>query len=211
MQTTWSFDERSSREGEVSLRARIVNTSFKQQIFELDCGSCASTSSHLSLKLLLTMSLINKWDILTADVSSALLRAPIANDELVLVQPPLELDQNQDVLWQLTRDAYGITSNLKQWQQCLTSKLEELRLRQNKTNPCIFASEQLIVMIHHGTVLIGEDKHRQDSFIDQLSASICLSNLTKLDAKTPLTFLTETLEHNNKITASACIYHHLST
>ena len=176
IQTTWSFDERSSREGEVSLSARIVNTSFKQQILELDCRSCASTSSHLSLKLLLTISLINKWDILTADISSALLR-PIADDELVLVQPPLELEQNQDVLWQLTRDVYGVTSHLKQWQECLASKLEELRLRQNKTDPCLFANEQLIVMIHHGAVLIGGEKHQQESFIDQLSASISLSNI----------------------------------
>ena len=198
IQTTWAFDERSSREGEVSLRARIVNTSFKQQIFELDCGSCASTPSHLSLKILLTLSLINKWDILTADISSALLRAPIANDELVLVQPPLELEQNQDVLWQLTRNVYGITSNLKQWQQCLASKLEELGLRKNKTDPCIFASAQLLVMIHHGAVLIGGEKHRQESFIDQLSASVSLSNITKLDAKTPLTFLNKTLEYSKQ-------------
>ena len=122
----------------------------------------------------------------------------MVNNELMLVQPPLELEQNHDVLWQLTRDVYGITSNLKQWQQCLASKLEELRLRQNKTDPCIFASEQLIVMIHHGAVLIGGEKHRQESFIDQLSASISLSIITKLDAKTPLTFLTKTLEYSKQ-------------
>ena len=197
-QTTWAFEERSSQGGEVSLQARTVNTSFKQQILEPDCESCASIPSHLSFKILLSLSLINKWDILTPDISSALLRAPIANDELVLVQPPLELEQDQDVLWQLTRDVCGITSNLKQWQQCLAIKLEELGLRQNKTDPCIFAREQLIVMIHHGAVLIGGEQHRQESFIAQLSVSISLSNITKLDAKTPLTFLNKTLEHSKQ-------------
>ena len=132
IQTTWAFEERSSREGEVSLRARIVNTSFKQQIFELDCESCASTPSHLSLKILLTLSLINKWDLLTADISSALLRADIANDELVLVQPPLELDQNQDVLWQLSRNVYGITSDLKQWQHAWPVSLRSLALERTR-------------------------------------------------------------------------------
>ena len=198
IQTTWAFEERSSQGGEVSLQARIVDTSFKQQILELDFGLCASTPSHLSLKILITLSLINKWDILTADISSSLLRAPIANNELVLVQPPPELEQEQDVLWQLTRDVYGVKSNLKQWQQYLASKLEELGLRKNKTNPCIFASEQLIVMTHLGAVLTVGDKHRQKSFIDQLSASIFLNNITKLDAKTPLSFLNKTLEYNNQ-------------
>ena len=180
IQTTWAFEERPSQGGEVNLHARIVTTSFKQQILELDFGACASTHSHLSLKILLTLSLINKWDILTADISSVLLRAPMVNNELVLVQPPPELEQDQDVLWQLTRDAYGIRSNLKQWQQSLANKLEELGLRKNNTNPCIFASEQLIVMIHLGAVLTVGDKYRQESFIAQLSASISLTNITSL-------------------------------
>ena len=92
----------------------------------------------------------------------------------------MSLKQDQDVLWKLTRAVYGIKPSLKQWQQFLASKLEELGLRKNKTDdltdPCIFVSEQLIVMIHLGTVLTVGDKHRQESFIDQLSASISLKN-----------------------------------
>ena len=89
---------------------------------------------------------------------------------LCLFSHHLSLSQDPDMLWQLTRNVYGIT-NLKQWQQFLVSKLEELGLRQNKTDPCIFATEQLIVMIHLGAVLTVGDKHRQESFFDQLSAS----------------------------------------
>ena len=37
--------------GDVSLYARIVNTSFKQQILKHDFGSRASPTSHLSLKI----------------------------------------------------------------------------------------------------------------------------------------------------------------
>ena len=43
--TTWAFEERSSQGGDVSLYARIVNTSFRQQILEHDFGSCASPTS----------------------------------------------------------------------------------------------------------------------------------------------------------------------
>ena len=89
-------------------------------------------------------------------MNSALLQAHIASHERVLVEPPTELDQGPDVLWQLTRNVQGITT-LKRWQQFLVSKLEELGLRQNRTDPCIFGSEQLIVMIHLGAVLTVGD------------------------------------------------------
>ena len=78
----------TSQEGEASLKARIVDTSFKQQILDLGIATCASTPSHMSLKILLTLSSINRWDVITANISSALLQAPIADEELVLVQPP---------------------------------------------------------------------------------------------------------------------------
>ena len=103
IQTTWAIQEKSSQDGEASLKARIVDKSFKQRILDLDLATRASTPSHMSLKILLTLSLINRWDVITADISSALIQAPIANDELVLVKPPPELEQNPDVLWKLTR------------------------------------------------------------------------------------------------------------
>ena len=152
----------------------------------------------MSLKILLTLSLINRWDVITANISSALLQAPIANDELVLVQPPPEPEQNPDVLCRLTKALYGIKTDPKLWQQSLASKLEELGLRKNTVDPSIFASEQLLVMHHLGALLIVGDKHQQESFISQLSASISLTDTTKLDAKDPLIFLGKTLEYNQQ-------------
>ena len=203
IQTTWAIQERSSQEGEASLKARMIDKSFKQQLFELDFETGASTPSHMSLKLLLTLSLINRWHVTTAEISSALLQAPIANEELVLVKPPPELEQDPDVLWK-------IKTNSKLWQH-LASKLEELGLSKNKADPCIFAGDQLLVMIHLDALLIVGDKLQQESFINQLSAYDSLKDITKLDAKTPLTFLGKTLEYNQQELASACIYQNLTT
>ena len=159
IRTTWAIEERASQDGAASLKARMVDKDFKLQISDLDLTTGASTPSHMSLKILLTLSLINKWDVITTDISSAFLQAPIATEELVLVQPPPELEQDPDVLWKLTKALCGIKPSLKQWQQSLASKLEELGLRKNKTDPCIFASEQLIVMHHLDALLIVGDKH----------------------------------------------------
>ena len=104
----------------------------------------------MSLKILLTLSLINKWTVSTASISSALLPAPTATEELVLVAPPSELEPDPDVLWQLTRPWYGIKTSPKLWQQYIASKLEELGLKKNTVDPSIFTSEQILVMHHLG-------------------------------------------------------------
>ena len=76
--------------------------------------------------IILALSLINRWDVITANLSSTLLQAPIASEELLLVEPAPELEQDPGVLWKLTRALYGIKPNPKLWQQYLASKHEEL-------------------------------------------------------------------------------------
>ena len=49
----------------------------------------------MSLKILLTLSLINRWEVITANLSSALLQARIASED---VEPPPELEQDPGVL-----------------------------------------------------------------------------------------------------------------
>ena len=49
IQTTWAIQEKSSQDGEGSLKARIPEKSFKQQILDLDLATCASTPTHMSL------------------------------------------------------------------------------------------------------------------------------------------------------------------
>ena len=198
IQTTWVIDEQASQDGATSLRARIVNNSFKQRILDRDLAPCPSTLSHMSLKIVLTLSLINKWDVITTNICSTVRRAPIAIDALVLVQPPPELEQNPDVLWKLTHDVYGLTMNPMLWQQKLASKFEELGLQKNTVEPSIFTSEQLIVMHHSDTLLIVGDTFQQESFISQLSSHVSLNNTTKLDAKTPLSFSNKTLEDSRQ-------------
>ena len=193
---TWTFEAISSHEGESSLRARLIDKAFQHQILDRDLTLCASTS-HMSLKILLTLSLINKWAVSSATVSSALLSAPTAIEELVLVAPPPELEPNPDVLWQLIRKWYGIKTSPKLWQHSIASKLEELGLKKNTVDPSTFVSEQLLVMHHLGALLLVGDKLQQESFVNQLSAHVSLTT-TKLDPTTPLSFLNMTLEHNKQ-------------
>ena len=124
------------------------------------------------------------------------LQAPIPEGELVLVKPPPELEQNPDVLWKLRKALYGLKTSPKLWQQHLSSKLEELGLRKNRADPCIFMGEKLLVMTYVDDLLIVGEKQEQESFLAKLSAQFPLKHQTKLDAKTPLIFLGKIVEHN---------------
>ena len=196
IQTRWVVQPRPAQDGETSLRARFVAKGFKQQILDPSLETYASTPSHLSLRILLILSLVNHWDVVTADISSAFLQAPIPEGELVLVKPPPELEQNPDVLWKLRKALYGLKTSPKLWQQHLSSKLEELGLRKNKADPCIFMGEKLLVMTYVDDLLIVGEKQEQESFLAKLSAQFPLKHQTKLDAKTPLTFLGKLVEYN---------------
>ena len=148
----------------------------------------------------------------TADISSAFLQAPIPSEELVLVRPPPELEQNPDVLWRLKKALYGLKTSPKLWQQHLASKLEELGLRKNKADPCIFMGEKLLVMTYVDDLLIVGEQQERESFIAKLSAHFPLKHQMKLDAQTSLTLLgQEPWSTKLRSTASTCIFHHLTT
>ena len=53
-------------------------------------------------------------------------------------------------------------------------------------------------MHHLDTLLIVGDKFQQETFISQLSSHVSLNNTTKLDAKTPLSLLNQTLEYSRQ-------------
>ena len=198
IQTRWVVQPRPAAAGETSLRARFVAKGFKQQILDPSLETYASTPSHLSLRVLLILSLVNHWDVVTADISSAFLQAPIPEGELVLVKPPPELEQDPDVLWKLRKALYGLKTSPKLWQQHLSDKLQELGLRKNKADPCIFMGDKLLVMTYVDDLLIVGEKLEQEAFLAKLSAQFPLKHQTKLDAQTPLTFLGKLVEYNQQ-------------
>ena len=198
IQTRWVVQPRPAQDGETSLRARFVAKGFKQQILDPSLETYASTPSHLSLRILLILSLVNHWDVVTADISSAFLQAPIPEGELVLVKPPPELEQDQDVLWKLRKALYGLKTSPKLWQQHLSDKLQALGLTKNRADPCIFQADKLLVMTYVDDLLIVGEKLAQESFLAKLSAMFPLKHQTKLDAQTPLTFLGKLVEYNQQ-------------
>ena len=68
---------------------------------------------------------------------------------------------------------YGLKTSPKLWQQHLSNKLEELGLRKNKADPCIFMGEKLLVMTYVDDLLIVGEKQEQESFLRVCCEAFC--------------------------------------
>ena len=109
---------------------------------------------EISLRILLTLSLRNKWLITTTRATTA-----------------------------CSEDALG-------------KQLRTIGLEKNKVDPNIFSGDELVIMIHKSSILIGGTDLQQECLFCQLSALISLDQITKLDQDTQVSFCNRTLEYN---------------
>ena len=109
---------------------------------------------EISLRILLTLSLRNKWQITTTRATTA-----------------------------CSEDALG-------------QQLRNIGLEKNKLDKHIFSGDELVIMIHKSSILIGGTDLQQECFFCQLSALISLDQITKLDQDTQVSFCNRTLEYN---------------
>ena len=109
---------------------------------------------EISLRILLTLSLRNKWLITTTRATTA-----------------------------CSEDALG-------------KQLRTIGLDQNKMDQNIFSGDELVILVHKSSILIGGTDLQQECLFYELSALISLDQLTKLDQDTPVSFCNRTLEYN---------------
>ena len=112
-------------------------------------------SKDLSLRILLTLSLMKKWQLTTTRIRTALPQ-----------------------------------------QTQVARQLRSLGLRTSEVDNQIFVGDQLCVMIHDKDMMIGGEKLKQQCFLNKLSACLPLEDTQQLDERTPLSFLSRTLEYN---------------
>ena len=151
-----------SRKGQKPAATQLRTTSEKTSLIkEIELAAEEGKESlsnierqELSLRILLTLSLRNKWQITTTRATTA-----------------------------CSEDALG-------------QQLRNIGLDQNKMDQNIFSGDELVLLIHKSNVLIGGTDLQQECLFCELSASISLDQLTKLDQDTPVSFCNKTLEYN---------------
>ena len=118
-------------------RARIVAKGYTEDVKDND-DIYASTPIFCVLRLLLTMSLSNRWIVRAGDISTAFLHAKAATDDL-LVFPPTEFYNPEDqVVWKLNKAIYGLRSSPGAWQKHLAETLQQLGMSRLASEPNVF-------------------------------------------------------------------------
>ena len=94
--------------------------------------------------------------------------------------------------WQLTtaRVQTALPSNLA------TTQLRQLGLRESKVDSAILVGDELGVIQHGETWLIGGEKKKQESFLQDLSAIFTLTTTQQLEHNKPMIFQDKILELN---------------
>ena len=156
------LDKRSlEQKGQKSAATQLRNLEKTSLIKEIELAAEEEQTSlsniqrqEISLRILLTLSLRNKWMITTTRATTA-----------------------------CSEDALG-------------QRLRTIGLEKNKVDPNIFSGDELVILVHKSSIVIGGAELQQESFLCELSALVSLEQITKLDQDTQVSFCTRTLEYN---------------
>eukprot|EP00971_Amphidinium_carterae_P094824 1876410-Amphidinium_carterae.1 len=156
----------------------------------------AATPFSMVMRLLLTIAILKQFTVFTIDVASAFLNSSI-DTEVLVQQPPKEYyDNNPHVLWSMTKALYGLKTSPKQWQEHVSTILQQLgfkRLKKRRLCVC----QQWIDDLHHGV------RRRPTCYWWQcynttvptpISATLRLKHTSQLTKTTPLELPGKTIE-----------------
>ena len=123
-----------AKEDEVKARivAQQLATSQLADVF-------ASTPSALGLRMLLWFCLSFGWKLITGDVSTAFLHAPIPEGVKIFIIPPPNVRRRRPgMLWRLRRALYGLRHSPKYWQDYLRYLLKRIGLTPCVADPSLY-------------------------------------------------------------------------
>ena len=120
-------------EAEATYKARLI-----VQGMDEECDDTYSpTPMSESIRLIITLSVLNDWDIRFTDVSTAFLHADVIGNPYVS-PPETEGLDGTNIVWELSKAQYGLKSAPKAWNQHLTKLLKDLGWNQSVLGECIF-------------------------------------------------------------------------
>ena len=79
-------------------------------------------------------------------------------------------------------------------EDALGQKLRDIGLEQNQLDPSIFSGDELVILMHKQSLLVGGTELQQECLFTELSALASLEELKKLAPETPVSFGNRTLE-----------------
>eukprot|EP00971_Amphidinium_carterae_P207647 4120350-Amphidinium_carterae.1 len=176
IQTEWVI--RSRPGGKTKRRkARFVAKGFTQKVNINEIY--AATPAAITLRILLTLAQLKNHSIYMSDIQSAFLNTPVQPGTTILVKTPApECEQDNNILWKLNKQLYGLRDSPQKFQLHLSSILKQLGLRQLRSDQCVYHDDDITVMVDvDDLLLIGEDD-KIKTFLQKLESQLQLKHIT---------------------------------
>eukprot|EP00971_Amphidinium_carterae_P191527 3800500-Amphidinium_carterae.3 len=132
-----------------------------------------------------------------SDIQSAFLNTPVQPKTTVLVKPPPECEQDNNILWKFNKQLYRLCDSPQKFQLHLSSILKQLGLRQLRSDQCVYHNDDITVMVCVDNLPQIGDVDKIKTFLQKLESQLQLKQVTKLQRDQPLVFLGRQIEYYN--------------
>jgi hypothetical protein len=184
----WVFTIKYDKDGNLSrYKARFVCKGFTQTE-GIDYFDTYSPVVHItSLRMILALACKNDWDLISMDIKTAFLNAPV--DETIYVQQPhgFVAKGKENYVLRLLRSLYGLKQAPRNFNIHLTATLEALGFQSCPADPCVFFHYSkdgkvcLVSVYVDDLVLTGNDIPFRDHVRRSLKESYALNDFGELD------------------------------
>lgn len=175
LRSMWVFKRKILPNGKIEkYKGRLVVLG-NNQVEGIDYGDVFSPASRQeSNRILMTVSVVNRWKARSLDVTAAFLHGKNLGEEVYMEQPEGFRDHGSpNHVCKLILPLYGLHQSARLWNEQLTEFLQQSGLRQSEHDPYLFfllEGECLhgLLTIHIDDIAFAEE----DSFISSFSTSL---------------------------------------
>jgi hypothetical protein len=165
--------KRKSSTGEVYRHKSRLNIGGHKQTEGIDYDQTYSpVVTWPAIRLLLTLTLVNKWYTRQIDFVQAYPQAPVERDMYMEVPKGFAItngDPEGDYVLQVHQNIYGQKQAGRVWNHYLVEHLQKIGFRQSEHDPCVFYKGRSIYIVYtDDSILAGPDEKELDAIIQQM-------------------------------------------
>ena len=175
--TTWVITRRTQGDSQ-KIKSRLVARGFEE---ETTTQVDAPTVLKSTLKTMLAISGITKWQCQTTDVKAAFLQGAKIDRDIYL-KPPKEANCPNS-LWKLKKVVYGLNDAARHWFFSAKNELERLGCTQSKFDPALFYFSSFsgpmegIIVVHLNDFSHGGSKTFEETTVQKLRETFHISKV----------------------------------
>lgn len=200
VQSRWVFNVKvDEKTGGDKFKGRIVAKGFTQEKGVNYIERYAPVMRFETLRLVIALTALNKWDIIQLDAKNAFLNGKLDYD--VFLEIPPGTTKGEECVWKLHKSLYGLKQSPRIWYLTVEKVLLDNGFQNSVLEPCLFWKKNCLLILYVDDILIA-GKTNQDR---EDAAGILKKNFIMKDLGSPKVFLGITirkLKNNEGFTLS---------